>query len=80
MADEIPGGYYHELNQKGEIVKAHNAHGLEVEQLSDSELEKLAEKGEPAPLKRREDEEKEADREARRAQREAATPSKSGKK
>jgi hypothetical protein len=51
MADEIPGGYYHELDQKGEVVRAHNAKGEEVEILSDADLEQHIKDGTPAALK-----------------------------
>jgi hypothetical protein len=80
MADEIPGGYYHELDLKGEILRAHNANGEEVEQLSEEQAKKLAEEGQPAPLKKKDDADKEADREARKAQKDAADKGKAGKR
>ncbi len=52
MADEIPGGYYVELDQRtGEVAKAHNARGEEVEVLSDAEIEQHVKDGTPAALK-----------------------------
>ncbi len=76
MADEIKGGYYHELNQKGEVVRAHNANGEEVEILSDDAQKQHAENGTAAPLKGKKDE----DADAKAEQQAAASKGKSGKK
>ncbi len=75
MAETIPGGYYHELNQKGEVVRAHNANGEELEILSDDQRKKLAEEGRAAPLKGKKDE----DADAKAEQQAAASRSNAGK-
>lgn len=51
MADSIPGGYYLELDREGKPLKAHNAHGQEVEILTDAQIQEHEESGTPAPLK-----------------------------
>lgn len=68
--DGIVGGYY--LDNDKPDSGAHNSAGMAVKVLSDDEIKKHAESGEPAPLLKKEDKEAEAKRQQEAAGQRAA--------